>query len=77
MAELITKDMQLYHEIKEINNLKTEQLHISLVAAVNSFHKFKDDVNKEDLAGKSKLHRDVPAKIDFGLLVLYFLYFPK
>ena len=52
MAELIIKDMQLYHETVDSYNFKTEQLHIDLVAAVNKFHKVQDDVTKEDFLGE-------------------------
>ena len=47
MAELIIKDMKLYHEIVDSYNFKTEQLHIDLVAAVSNFHKVQDDMTKE------------------------------
>ena len=74
MAELIMKDMQLYHQIIDSYNFKTEQLHIDLVAAVNNFHKVQDDVTKEDFLGKSKMHRAVPERMDYDRLVPYFLY---
>ena len=77
LAELIIKDMQLYHEIVDSYNFKTEQLHIDLVAAVNNFHKVQDDITKEQLLGNSKMHRAVPARIDYNRLSPYFLYRPK
>ena len=77
MAELIIKDMQLYHEIVDSCSFKTEQLHIDLVAAVKNFYKVQDDVTKEDLLGNSKMHRTVPAKVDYDRLAPYFLYRPK
>ena len=77
MAELIIKGMQLYHEIVDSYNFKTKQLHIVLVAAVNNFYKVQDDVAKEDFLGKSKMHRSVPARVDYEHLAPYFLYQPK
>ena len=67
----------MYHEIVESYNSKTEQLHIDLVYAVNSFHKVNDDVNKKNLARKFRLHKAVPTNIDFDRLATYFLYCPK
>ena len=65
MAELIIKDMQLYHEIVNSYSFKTEQLHIDLVAAVNNFHKVQDDIPyhivfdvKFDLRCKARLVTD-------------------
>ena len=77
LAELIIKDMQLYHEIVDSYSFKTEQLHINLVAAVNNFHKVQDDMTKEECLGNSKMHRAVPAKVDYDRLAPYFLYCPK
>ena len=77
LAELITEDMKLYEEIVGNYDFQTEQLHIDLVAAVNNFHKVEDDMDKEDLAGKFKVHRAVPAKINYDKLLPYFLYRPK
>ena len=77
MAELIIKDMQLYHEIVDSYSFKTEQLHIDLVAAVNNFHKVQDDMTKEDFLGKSKMHRAVPARVDYDRLAPYFLHRPN
>ena len=74
MAELIIKDMQLYHEIVDSYNFKTEKLHIDLMAAVNNFYKVQDDVTKENFLGKSKVHRAVPARVDYDQLAPYFLY---
>ena len=52
-------------------------MHIDLVAAVNNFGKVQDDVIKENFFGKSKIHRAVPAKLDYDRLALYFLYRPR
>ena len=76
LAELITRYMKMYEEIVDGYDFKTEQLHIDLVAAVNTSHKAEDDMDKGDLAGKFKIHRVVPAKIDFDKLAPYFLYSP-
>ena len=77
LAELIIRDMELYNEVVESYDFQTEQLHIDLVAAVNNFHKVEDDMDKADLAGKFKMHRAVPAKIDYDKMAPYFLYRPK
>ena len=77
LAELIIKNMELYNEVVESYAFKTEQLHIDLVAAVNNFHKIEDDMEKADLAGKFRIHRAVPAKIDYDRMAPYFLYRPK
>ena len=72
MAELIIKDMQLYNEIVDSYSFKTEQLHIDLVATVNNFHKVQDDMTKEEFLGNSKMHRAVPARVDYNRLAPYF-----
>ena len=77
LAELIIKDMQLYHEIVYCCNFKTDQLHINLMAAVNNFHEAQDDVIKEEFLEKSKVHRDIPTRVDYDGLAPYFLYQPK
>ena len=47
------------------------------MAAVKNFHKVHDDAIRGDLAGTSKLHRVVLAKVDYDWLALYFIYRPK
>ena len=68
LAELIIRDMERYKEIVGGYDFKTEQLHMDLMDAVNNFHKVEDDMDKSDLAGKFKIHRVVPAKVDFDKL---------
>ena len=77
MAELIINDMQLYHEIVNRYNFKTEKLRIDLMSAVINFHKVQDDVTEEDFLGKSKLHRAVPARVDYDCLAPYFYTVPN
>ena len=74
MAELIIEDMKLYNTIVESYDFKTEQLHIDLMAAVNNFHKVEDDVQKSEMFHKPKMHRAVPAKINYDQLAPYFLF---
>ena len=69
--------MQLCHEVVDSYSFKTEQMHIDLMATVNNFHKVQDGVTRDDLLGKSKMHRAVLARVDFDRLAPYFLYQPK
>ena len=77
LAELIIKDMQLYEEVISSYSFKTEELHIDLVAAVNNFHKVQEEETKKEMFDKPRLHKAVPASMDYEKLAPYFLYRPK
>ena len=77
LAELIIGDMAMYEETIGGYDFKTEQIYVSLVASVNNFYKVEDNMDKDELAGMFKIHRVVPAKIDFDKLAPYFLYRPQ
>ena len=69
--------MQLYEEVLSTYCFKTKELHIDLVAAVNNFHKVQEEDKKEELFEKPRLHKMVPASVDYEKLSPYFLYRPK
>ncbi len=76
MAQLVIDDMHLYEEVVESYDFRTEAVHIDLIAAVQNFHKVKEDVVKEDFA-IPKLHKAIPAKVDYDRLAPYFLHRPR
>ena len=69
--------MKLYNSIVESYDFKTEEVHINLMSAVQNFHKVEDHVIKKTLPGHPKLHRAIPADVDYDRLRSHFLYRSK
>ena len=77
LAELILEDKRLYEEVIGSYDFKTEEVRINLAAAVRNFNRVTDIVDKKELSDNPRLHRAVPANVDYDKLGPYFLYRPK